>query len=80
MLDPWSQLALREVPLGKGAGSGNDPHTSIAPHRLSAGKEGYSCPLQSREERGGFGCLGCRGEDRLLVGFQNGEPGREIWA
>ncbi len=44
MLDPWSQLALREVPLGKGAGSGNDPHTVIAPHRLSAGKEGAHAP------------------------------------
>jgi hypothetical protein len=34
--------------------------------------------LQGREERGGFGCLGCGGEDRLLVGFQHGQPGREI--
>ena len=34
--------------------------------------------LKSREERGGFGRLGCGGEDRLLVGLQNGKPGREI--
>jgi len=25
-----------------------------------------------------FGCLGCGREDRLLVGLQDGEPGREI--
>jgi hypothetical protein len=34
--------------------------------------------LQSGEERGGFGRLGCGGEDRLLVGLQYGKPGREI--
>jgi hypothetical protein len=34
--------------------------------------------LKSREERGGFGCLGCGGEDRLLVGFDDAEPGRQI--
>jgi hypothetical protein len=34
--------------------------------------------LQSREKRGGFGCLGCGGEDRVLVGLQHGPPGREI--
>ena len=35
-------------------------------------------PLKSGEERGGFGRLGCGGEDRLLVGLEDGEPGREI--
>jgi hypothetical protein len=30
------------------------------------------------EERGGLGRLGCGGEDRLLVGFQDGQAGREI--
>ncbi len=34
--------------------------------------------MQSREERGGFGCLEGGGEDRLLVGLHDGEPGREI--
>jgi hypothetical protein len=34
--------------------------------------------LQSREKRGGFGCLGCGGEDRLFVGLQQDKPGREI--
>ncbi len=34
--------------------------------------------MQSRQERGGFGRLGCGGEDRLLVGLQDGQPGREI--
>ncbi len=34
--------------------------------------------LQSRQKRGGFGRLGCGGEDRLLVGLQHGQPGREI--
>jgi hypothetical protein len=34
--------------------------------------------LQSCAERGGFGCLGCGGEDRLLVGFEDGKPGRGI--
>jgi hypothetical protein len=35
-------------------------------------------PLKSREERSGLGRLGCGGEDRLLVGLQHGQPGREI--
>ena len=35
-------------------------------------------PLQSRKERGGLGRLRSGGEDRLLVGLQNGKPGREI--
>ncbi len=34
--------------------------------------------LQSGQEGGGFGRLGCGGEDRLLVGLQHGKPGREI--
>jgi hypothetical protein len=34
--------------------------------------------LKSREERGGFGRLRSGGEDRLLVGLQDGKPGREI--
>jgi hypothetical protein len=34
--------------------------------------------LRSRQERSGFGGLGCGGEDRLLVGLQYGQPGREI--
>jgi DDE family transposase len=54
------------------------PILSIAPHRFSAGKEGCSRPLQSRQERGGFGRRGCSGEDRLLVGLQHGKPGRKI--
>jgi hypothetical protein len=45
---------------------------------FSAGKKGCSGPLQSREKCGGFGRLGCGGKDRLLVGFENGKPGREI--
>jgi len=34
--------------------------------------------VQSREECGGFGCLGCGGENCLLVGLHDGKPGREI--
>jgi hypothetical protein len=34
--------------------------------------------LKSREERGGLGRFGCGGEDRLLVGLQDGKPGCEI--
>ena len=34
--------------------------------------------LQCRQKCGGFGCLGCRGENRLLVGFEDGKPGREV--
>ena len=34
--------------------------------------------VQSREERGGVGCLGCGREDRLFVGLQKGKQGREI--
>jgi hypothetical protein len=34
--------------------------------------------LESRQGRGGFGRLGCGGEDRPLVGLQHGKPGREI--
>jgi len=34
--------------------------------------------LQGREERGGFGCLGCGGENCLLVGLHDGKPGREM--
>ena len=45
--------------------------------RRNSGKS-CSCRLQSRQECGGFGCLGCGGEDRLLVGFEDGKPGREI--
>jgi hypothetical protein len=44
------------------------------PHSCVAGWKG----LQSREERGGFRRLRCGGEDRLLVGFEDGQPGREI--
>jgi hypothetical protein len=42
------------------AGSGNDPRSSITPHRFSAGKEGCSRPQQSREKCGGFRCLEAR--------------------
>jgi hypothetical protein len=35
-------------------------------------------PLKSRQERGGLGRLGCGGEDRVLVGLQDGKPGCEI--
>jgi len=34
--------------------------------------------LQGREERGDFKCLGCGGENCLLVGLHDGQPGREI--
>jgi len=34
--------------------------------------------LQSGEERGGFGRFRCSGEDRLLVGLHDRQPGREI--
>jgi hypothetical protein len=50
----------------------------IAPLCFSASKEGCSRPLQSREERGGLGRFRRGGEDRLLVGLQDGKPRREI--
>ena len=34
--------------------------------------------VQGREERGDFKCLGCGGENCLLVGLHDGQPGREI--
>lgn len=34
--------------------------------------------LKSRQERGSFGRFRSGGEDRLLVGLQDGKPGREI--
>ncbi len=43
-----------------------------------ASRRGCLRALKSGEERGGLGCLGCGGEDRLLVGLQDGQPGREI--
>ena len=42
------------------------------------GASGRLCALKSREERGGLGRLRCGGEDRFLVGLQDGKPGREI--
>jgi hypothetical protein len=45
---------------------------------LQVHKESRSRPLQSREEGGCIGCLGCGGENRLLVGLHDGKPRREI--
>ncbi len=42
------------------------------------GASGRLCALKSREERGGLGRLRSGGEDRFLVGLQDGKPGREI--
>ena len=50
---------------------------SIVWHRATSRCERLRA-LKSREERGGLGRLGCGGEDRLLVGLQDGKPGREI--
>jgi hypothetical protein len=44
----------------------------------TAGEQGLLHALKSREERGGLGCLRSGGEDRLLVGLQDGKPGGEI--
>ena len=33
--------------------------------------------LESRQGRGGFRCFGSGGEDRLFVGLQHGQRGRE---
>jgi len=39
---------------------------------------GRLCPLKRTEKRGGFRRLRCGGENRLLVGLQNGKRGCEI--
>src|ERR1019366_5987480 len=38
----------------------------------------HSRPLQSRQKPGRLRCLGRRGKDRLLVGFEHGKPCRQI--
>jgi hypothetical protein len=39
---------------------------------------GNSRPLQRSQKPGRLGRLGCRGKDRLLVGFEHGKPCRQI--
>ena len=56
----------------------HDEMTNLSAASPQIQKQGHLRALKSREKRGGFGRLGCGGEDRPLVGLQHGKPGREI--